>query len=328
MAQPELANFDQRAVAVKLEVTEGVDVIPTAALNGVTLFDGSTGTEFDTVERNKDRPFLGGQAFGVANKRAFIEGDFELFAPPTPGVGTAANSESANHALITPGGLTVVKDAIAKTSKYNPISSGIPSASAYFWHNDHLLKIRGGRSQLSALMMQIGERFKGRLRLQGLYDAYIEENLPAVTTYTNVPVISSDTNSTSKLSVTGGVTDLVTWMKSLTVDFGSALTSRQYTGKQANRITKRDPTFSIRMARADLSDFNPWAVRDAGTIITASYKLMETSVLSSELGIRGQIEQIQPADIDGDHGWEITGRCIPSDAGGDEFYVLHKDDTP
>lgn len=327
MAQPELENFTNRAIAVKLETTEGTDSVPTAGTDGITLFDGNCGTEFDPVERNNDRPFMGGRAFGVANKRAFIEGDFEIFCPSAPGA-AGATGQSANHALLLPGGFTIVRNLGAKTSQYNPISTGISSASAYYWHNDHKVEVRGARSQLSSLMMQIGERFKGRMRLQGLYDLFEEDALPAITTYNTVPVISDWQNSSSKISVTGGVTDLVTWMKSLAVDLGSALSSRQYTGKQKNGITARTPTFTIRMARADLSDFNPWAVRDAGTIITASYKLQETAVLSSELGIRGQIENIQPTDIEGDHGWELTGRCIPSNSGGDELYIGHADSTP
>ena len=84
----------------------------------------------------------------------------------------------------------------------------------------------------------------------------------------------------------------------------------------------------LRIARTALADFNPWALRDAGTLITASLKLSESDQRYSELGIRGQIEQINEVDIDGDYGWELTGRCVPSDAGGDEFYIEFGDDTP
>ena len=40
---------------------------------------------------------------------------------------------------------------------------------------------------------------------------------------------------------------------------------------------------------------------------------------SQKLSFRGQIEQISEVDIDGDLGWELSGPCIASSAGNDEF---------
>jgi hypothetical protein len=326
MAQPNLAPFTNRGLIAKLEVSEGVDSVPTNLLNGIKLFDGTTGTEFDVVEMNEDRPFFGAQDFAVSNKRAFIEGRFHLFSPATPGQVLTGNS--ANEAILLPGGLTVVKDAIAKTTKYNPISSAIASLTAYFWHNDHKLEIVGARNAISALSMRIGERFGGQIRIQGDYTEYETNAIPAITKYTNIPPISTHANSTcTLLTVNGVVENLNLWSKELSVDFGSALSSKEYTSKKVNGITARDGRFTLRIARTDLADFNPTKVRDDGHVIELAYRLNETSALYSELGVRGKIENVTPTDIDGDHGWEITGRCIPSDAGGDEFYILHGDNT-
>lgn len=52
MAQPALDFFRRRAVLLKAEVTEGTDSLPVAGTDGIRLFDGSSSTEFDKVERN------------------------------------------------------------------------------------------------------------------------------------------------------------------------------------------------------------------------------------------------------------------------------------
>jgi hypothetical protein len=325
MAQPALAPFTTRGCAIKAEVTEGTDSVPTAALNAVKLFDGNTFTEFDPVERNEDRAFFGGRTFGVTNERAGIEGDFELFSPATPG--QVATGNYVQEQILLCGGMTVVKSAGGKTTRYNPISAAIPSVSAYFWHNDHKLEVLGARNALSAIQMQIGERFKGRMRLIGSYTDFEEEAFPAITQpYTSQPVYCNSANSYGKFAITDVAPNIDCWFKSLSLDFGSEIGSREYTQKKATSITGRAPTFSLRMARADLSDINPWSLR-RGQMIRANMRTMESATLYSELGIRGQIENIQPTEIDGDHGWEISGRCIPSDTGGDEFYILFGDTT-
>lgn len=326
MAQPALESFTKRGLAMKAEAVEGTDIVPTAGADGILLFEGTSGTEFDRVERNVDRPFFTGQPFGVANKRAFIEGDFELFSPATPG--QVATGNAVNEVLLLSGGMTVVKSAGGKTTTYNPISGGIISASAYFWHVDQLLKVLGARTAISGLAMQIGERFKGRARVQGDYSAITAAALPAITTYTSIPTISTAANSTSKLSVIGGVSNLPLWSKILSVDLGTQLATKEYTAKKVNQISGRQPTFTLRFARTDLGDFNPVAIRDAGSIITASYTLNETAVLSSTLNIRGQIETVQKVEIDGDLGYELSGPLVASSAGGDEFSVVFADSTP
>jgi hypothetical protein len=60
-------------------------------------------------------------------------------------------------------------------------------------------------------------------------------------------------------------------------------------------------------------------------LFTAVYNLYEsnakTACLASALYVRGQIETVAETDIDGDLGWDISGPCIPSNSGGDEFYI-------
>jgi hypothetical protein len=167
MTQPTLDYFKKRSVLIKAESSDNTDSLPVGATDGFTFFDGKSSTEFDKVERNVDRTYFGGYAFGVANRRSSIEGDFELYAPATPGAVSTSDADCGK--VLLPSGMAVVKNSGANTTTYNPISASIPSITTYFQHVDNLLRVTGGRVDLSNVAMQIGERFKAHAKVTGNY---------------------------------------------------------------------------------------------------------------------------------------------------------------
>lgn len=325
MAQPDLQQFKKRGLALALRAVAGVPVIPTAAANGVLLFNGSSGTEFDKIERPIDRPHFTGQPFAVGGRRAFIEGEFELYPPLTPG--GAATSDAACGVLLLPAGMTAVKDAVAKTTRYNPVSAGIAIADAKWWHAGTIKAVAAARHNITGLTLAIGDRFKGNVRVQGEYTTVGEDALPAITLPDTVPVVARHDNTTTNITVDGGAALLV-WAKSLAVDLGNTIADKEYTSHKETGISDRAPTWTLRIAKTSLGDFNPWEVRDAAGILEIAIRLTQAGNLYSELGIRGQIENVNEVDIDGDYGWELTGPCVASDAGGDELYIEFGDSTP
>ncbi len=82
MTQPEIQSFISRALAVQAETQEGVDPGITSAANAFDIFDGKAFTEHDKIDRKRDRPFFGGDAFVITNERGGIEGGVELIPPP------------------------------------------------------------------------------------------------------------------------------------------------------------------------------------------------------------------------------------------------------
>lgn len=326
MAQPQLDFFKKRGVAIALETVEGTDAAPSTTANGVMLMNGSSGTEFDKIERPIDRPHFTGTPFVVGNKRAFIEGEFELYPPETPGAATTSDADCG--VLLLPAGMTVVKDDAAKTTRYNPISADIPSATAHWWHVDTHKKVRGSRNNITGVGITVGDRFKGQVRLQGDYEDVTQEELPEIALPSRVPAVARADNTETHITTLPGGTPLLVWAKSLTVEFGNQLTSKEFTSHKSNSLSDRQPTWSLRIARTTLADFNPWTVRDNATLIAATLRLTESNGLYSEIGIRGQIDQINEVDIDGDYGWELTGPCIASDEGGNEFYFEFGDSSP
>jgi len=325
MAQPDLTSFTRRGLMLALRASANTPVTPTPD-HGVWLLNGQSGTEIDVIERPIDRPFYGGAPFGVANKRAFVEGEIELVPPTAPGQTTDSNIDA--HAVLLPAGLTTVKSAANKTTRYTPVSENIAVSDAWWYHAGTLKKVAAARHTLSAVTMEIGKLFKANVRVQGEYDDVEESTMPTINLPPKEPVVAQANNTSTLITVLPGTSALTVWAKSLVLDTGNQISPREYTSHRETGITARQPTWTLRMAKTSLADFNPWAVRDAAHALAVALRLNQAAGLYSELGIRGQIEQINEVDIDGDYGWELSGRCIPSSTGGDEFYIEFGDTTP
>lgn len=319
MAQPALSKFTRRALALALQSAEGTPASPDTAADGVRLYDGSSGTEFDEFSESPDQPFFSGDAFAVTNERAFIQGNFRLYPPTTPGDATDGTPDC--HRILLPGGMTQVLDDVGGTTRYNPVSQSIPFSTGHWWHAGTHLQVTDARHQISSLMMQIGQRYMGQVRIQGKYSEMLEENLPSVTLPGTLGPVITSANSEARITELPGGDELAVWAKSLSIDFGSDLKTKEYTEYQTNAIDDRKASWTMRIARTAKADFDPWAVRKAGTFIQASMRVIGDGGKYSEQGIRGQIRDISPVDIDGDYGWELSGPCVASDAGGDEFWI-------
>lgn len=310
-----LESFRSRAMLLKLETTEGVDSVPTAALNAFQLFDGSSGVAGDVVERQLDRPFFTHDPFVVANPRAFTQGGFEIVPPAVPGDATAGIA--AVDALLRIGGMarTFVAGPPGIT-RYNPISSGIPSATAYWYHGGTHKQILGARAALSSIEMAIGNYLRGQLRVEGNYVDVTETTVSGLdyTAFATPRVCSTE-------SMTLTLDTYNCEGKSLSIDFGTEQRTIEHTEARINRITDRRATFSARLYRPALASFNPWTRWRAGTIVPIVAQHLETDGRRTDLIVRGQIEGINEVEIDGDLGLEITGRCIASSTGGDEFLI-------
>lgn len=316
MTQPALQAFKRRGFAIKAEVTEGTDSVPTSSANAFRLFDGSSAIEGDIIERPVDSDIFGHDPFVVGNQRVTIEGDLEIIPPTTPGVGSIA----ARHVLY-PCGMAETITLSDDLTEYRVISDAIPSASIYFWHAGTLKKGLGARGDLSGLMMEIGNRFKARVRLEGSFSDISEAALPTFdySAFT-VPTVIKKSNSIMRIApVDGAYVHLRA--KSLGVDFNNGIQTKEYTQFGATTINERKPVATLRFARQAMADIDVHALRDAGTHIQADFTLIEADGRYNRLKIRGQIETINDTDIDGDFGYEMTVRCIPSTAGGDEVVI-------
>lgn len=325
MAQPALDYFTKVFIAMKAESAEGTDAAPSTSVNTFDLYDVTIGTEFDKVERKRDRPYFTGEAFIVANKRAFVEGGFELCPPVTPGDATSAGNVPCEVVLF-PSGMAVAKSSTNGTTIYSPISTAIPTITADAYHAGTLTEIIGARANISGLMMEVGGRFTGKVRIQGVHADVDEASLPTDGDYSTflAPSVITYANSVMRAygSTAANTLPVFLWGKSLSVDFGNELQTVQYTQKRVSGISDRNATFTAKFARTAKADFDVHALRDAGTQVIFDFTVVDDDGTSySRLKIRGQIESIKDIDQDGYRFFEVTGPCIASDAGGDELNI-------
>ena len=310
-----LESFRSRALLLKVETTEGTDSVPTAALDAFQLFDGSSGVTGDVVEREIDRPFFTNTPFVVANPRAFIEGSFEIVPPSVPG--NAVTGIASTDALLRIGGMArTLTVGPPGNTRYNPVSTLIPSATAYWYHAGTHKKITGARAALSGITMAVGNYMRGQLRIEGNYQT-VEEATVSGLVYTAFATPRVGSTESMALSFNGFNVE----GKSLAIDFGSEQRTIEHTEARLNRITDRRATFTARLYRPTLASFNPWTAWRNGTIVPIMGTHTELDGRNTVLEVRAQIEGINEVEIDGDLGLEISGRCIATSTGGDEFLL-------
>ena len=325
MAQPALDYFERRMIAIKAESTEGTDAAPSTSVNTFDLLNGTSFTEFDKVERPRDRAYFTGESFIVANKRAGVEGDFELCPPVTPGDSSTPGNAPCEVVLF-PSGMARTKSSTNGTTIYAPISTGIPTVTADWFHAGTLLEVIGARGNITGLMMEVGGRFMGKVRIQGVHADVDEASLPTDGDYSAflAPSVITYANSVMRAygSTAANTLPVFLWGKSLSVDFNNKLQTVQYTQKRVSGISDRNGTFTAKFARTAKSDLDIHALRDAGTQVIFDFTVVDDDGTTySRLKARGQIETIKDVDQDGYRFYEVTGPCIASDAGGDELAV-------
>lgn len=326
MAQPDLESFSRRLIAIKAESVEGTDANPSTSANTFDLLNGSSGTEFDKIERPRDRAYFTNESFIVSNKRAFVEGEFEIAPPVTPGSASGTLGDAPVEVILFPCAMEKTKSSVNGTTIYTPISTSIPTVTADFYHAGTLKEIVGARGNVTSLAMAIGERAKGNIRLEGVYTEVDEAAVPTDGDYTAFAIPSVATHDNSQMrfytSVAANTLPVFLWGKSLSVDFGNELQTKQFTQLRISSISDRNATFTARFARPDKAEVDVYALRDAGTQIIIDFTTVDDDATTyTRLRVKGQIETITDTDIDGDFGYEISGPCIAQTGGGDEFAI-------
>jgi hypothetical protein len=323
-----LEKFRNRALLLKVETTEGTDATPTAGADAFQLFDGASGLTADKIERPIDRPFLGNTPFVNSNIRGFIEGACEIVPPAAIADGAA---KAPIDALLRIAGMAKTYTAadagppeVKASILYNLISTAFPSGTGYFYHAGTIWKLLGARANLSSIEMAIGNYLRAQMRVEGNCQVVDEAALPGGLDFSafTAPVVNS--TETMELKLNGFAVE----GKSMTVDLGNQLATVEHTEARINRIQDRRSTVKALFYRPSKANFDPFALWKAGTIIPIVGTILDPATnMQSQMTARTQIEDVRPTEIDGDYGYEITGRCIPSDAGGDELLLEFSDQS-
>lgn len=321
MAQPSVDNFDSRVIAIKASGT------PTSASDSFELFDGSCGVDVEVIERPRDSSTMTNDDFVVSKEIGFVEGAFELAPPVTPGSSSGTAGQAPAERALLPCALALALSSVNSTSRYTPISTAIPTANVKFWQGGEYHLISNVNGNISSLEMVVGQKFRaGGFRVQGESTTVDEDAVPTdgeLDEFLEPATITYD-NSVTRIFQGTSTTALPLFVhgRSLVVDLGNEVASTEFTQLLKTGVRRRKGTFTLVIARTDLDDFDPWAVRRAGTIIRADMSVIDDDATRySRLFIRGKIEGIQKTDTDGYYSWTITGRCLASAAGGDDYGI-------
>lgn len=319
--QPDLRPFDRRGILIG---PAGVSL--TKADHSLLLFDSSAEFMADRVERNIDTAHLGAKPSTMRNHRTKVNGSVEIIPPAAPGAGAAPYAKAILCCAIAQ---TLSSD--NRLTRYNPISTGMPLADAQWWHAGIFCDVYDIAGDLSEINCEIGQRITAKLDLEGPFDEISEDEVPTdfeLSAFVE-PTVCAHDNSTLILNSLGAaaISDLHLRAKMFKASLGNEKAVKEYTEYKKGRVSKRNGSWSMRIADTDLSDFNPEAFKRSRELLTLEWKLSETDGRYTIVGARGQVDEIKRVDIDGDAGWEISGAAIPSSSGNDEIWIEHGDDT-
>lgn len=310
-----LEAFTKRRMLLKIEPTEGVDSLPTGAVNAVLLLNGTSKIDGTVIERTLDRDVFGHDPFLISNFKGTVEGDIELIGNAVPGTAPGLS------ALLQISGLAETLDAVGPpaSARYNPISVGIPSASSYSYHAGTLRKFTGTRAAISGVTFGIGKAPTAKVQIIGNATGDEAEAAAPVAVLTAFQAPIPVTTASWELTINGFPVSAT----ELTLDFGTDLKIVEHSEDKVALISARKPTWSATFYRPALASLDVFALRKAHTPV-AVVSTLDGGVAGQKVVLTigtGQIEQIEDTDVEGFRAYKVTGRAIPTDAGNDEFIL-------
>ncbi len=312
---PSIERFENRGFALKKEVTEGTDSVPTALVDAFQLIDGKSSIKADSLDRKLDRPYMNARRKKFSNFRAEVEGTIELVPPAVPGTGKASVGLGLQIAGMAE---TLAVGPPAKTV-YTPISKLIPSATGYFWHAGTLKKMVGARANISSLDHSINKWLTAQIKIEGGCAALLTEDaLPTTFDFTAFTEPTIATTENMELLINGFAVNGLSHM----VEFGNDLKTMSHTEARRSFIGDRDSTVKLRFYRTLKADFDPHAKWKAGDLVTAKSTTAEADLRATVLTSQFQVTDVQEVEIDKEYGWEISGILVATGAtGGNELEI-------
>lgn len=248
--------YRRALLAAKLEVTAGTDSVPTAAANSMLVSNlNFNPLVTEQIERQFIRPYFGAGGQVVTASRVECSYEVEVAG------GGAAGTAPAYSPLIRIAGFSETINA-AVSVVYAPVSTGLKTASKYYWLDGLLHKSIYSRANLGIdLVAQQFPKFK--LNSTGLYSPVTDVALPGDSDYSAfVQPLTVNTTNTPTVSL-HGVTSVP--VQSVTIDMGNQVVARNLIGASTVELTDRKVTGKITLELASVATKDWWASVLAGT---------------------------------------------------------------
>ena len=305
----------KKVLLAKIETTYGTDPTPTGVANAILAVDVKLNPmEGQDIERGLDLPWFANDGTIPADLHMKLSFKVELQASGALGVAPAWGP------LIRACGWA--QTIVASTSvTYNPISSGLESATFYLNIDGQLHVMKGARGTCK---LTIGAQSIPYLEFsfQGLFAVPTDTAAPTPTlTGFKDPLAASAANT--PVFTLGGVS-LV--LRSLTFDFGNKLENRFLIGGSSAahsvQITDRAETLEMNVEAVAMSTLNPFSLAQAMT--TSVVALQHGTAAGYRATLNVPALQLQrPANLDNTQNileWPLRG--IPKPVSGNDQATL------
>lgn len=308
------------AILAKVETTYGTDAAPTGAANAILISNASFSYQYNNVDRDLMRPYLGNSESLVGTRS--VQATFDVEVSGSGAAGTAP----AYGALLQGCGMAETITASTRV-EYNPISALFKGVTIYYSVDGVLHKMLGARGTFT-LGMGEGERPLFRFTFTGLDGGVTAAADPTLTlTAWKPPVVVTNQNSPGiKLGSTysaGTLTGGTSYpSRGLQLDLGNQVQYQPLLGSQTVEITNRGTTGSMQLDLTDAQTVSFMADINANTLTTLSFEHGMTAG-NKFIFFAQSVQRINPTyqDYNGNVHFGADLRFTPS-AGNDELRIV------
>lgn len=308
------------AILAKIETTYGVDAVPTGAANALLISDASFDINYNNVDRNLIKGFMGADAQLAGTRFAQLSFSVEI-----SGSG-AAGTAPAWGPLLRACAMAEVVTAGSRV-EYLPVSTGLQSLTIYY-HDDGVLHKALGCMGTVQLSMGEGERPLFKFTFTGLDGGAAVVSNPGLTlTAWKAPLVISDVNTGDiKLGSTysaGAISGGTTYVsRGLNLDLGNEVKQIAMLGGQSVDITNRAASGSMQLELAAADEVSFFSDVNANALTSLSFE-HGTAAGAKVIFHVPSVQRVNPkhADYEGRVQLSYDLRLIPV-AGNDELRIV------
>lgn len=309
-------------ILAKIESTYGTDSVPTNSANAVLVSNASVTSNFNTVNRDLLRGYLGGSEQLAGTESVELSFDVELAGSGTAGTAPAWGPlmRACGYAETATGGIR---------TEYLPVTPVADSVTIYYFV-DGVRKIAKGCRGSFTINMGVGERPTISFKFTGINGSE-SANTPGTLTLTawKTPVVVSDPNTddikfgvtytAATPTLTGGTAYT---SRGLTIDAGNAVAHVPLLGGESVDVANREVTGSISLDLTAAQEVTFMGTVRANT--TQTMGLMHGTTAGNKVLVYAPaVQLINPkySDQNGRVMVDFDVRLIPS-AGNDELRIV------
>lgn len=303
----------KRTILGKLEVSYGVDPVPTGAANAVLVRNLEiTPQESELVGRDLVRPYLGHSEQLPVSIHAVVSFEIEV-----AGSGAAGTPPAYGPFLRACGFSETISAGVSVT--YAPVSNAFESITIYFNVDGVLHKMTGARGNVD-VVLNAKQIPVFRFTFTGLYQTVVDAAAPTVTLTSWIKPVAVNTGNTTGLLIHGYALAV---LSELSIGLGNEVTYRSLVGAESVLITDRKPSGNVTIEALAVSQKNWWNIAKNATL--GDLSVTQGTLAGNRVRFDAPAVQIvKPtyADQDGIQMLQMGLTLVPGASGNDEFTIM------